>query len=79
MDHFQPRFAESVLQAADVGHDQVEPRGELFRYLLEPGRSYFEQWWIGAFPGLAILSVALAFNIMGDSLRDHFDPRYRNR
>ena len=47
--------------------------------MIATGRSYFEQWWIGAFPGLAILSVALAFNIMGDSLRDHFDPRYRNR
>lgn len=42
-------------------------------------RSYFDQWWIGAFPGLAILSVALACNIIGDSLRDLLDPRYRNR
>jgi peptide/nickel transport system permease protein len=47
--------------------------------MIASGRSYFDQWWIGAFPGLAILSVALACNIVGDSLRDFFDPRYRNR
>jgi peptide/nickel transport system permease protein len=47
--------------------------------MIATGRSYFDQWWIGAFPGLAILSVALACNIVGDSLRDAFDPRYRNR
>jgi peptide/nickel transport system permease protein len=47
--------------------------------MIATGRSYFDQWWIGAFPGLAILSVAVAFNLVGDSLRDYFDPRYRNR
>jgi peptide/nickel transport system permease protein len=47
--------------------------------MIATGRSFFDQWWIGAFPGLAILSVALACNIVGDSLRDAFDPRYRNR
>jgi peptide/nickel transport system permease protein len=46
--------------------------------MIATGRSYFDQWWIGAFPGLAILSVALACNIVGDSLRDLLDPRYRN-
>lgn len=47
--------------------------------MIATGRSYFDQWWIGAFAGLAILSVALACNIVGDSLRDFLDPRYRNR
>jgi peptide/nickel transport system permease protein len=47
--------------------------------MIATGRSYFDQWWIGAFPGLAILSVALAFNIVGDTLRDLLDPRSRNR
>ncbi|MDL9978042.1 ABC transporter permease [Microbacterium candidum] len=31
-------------------------------------------WWLGAFPGLAILTVVLAFNFIGDSLRDALDP-----
>lgn len=47
--------------------------------MIATGRSYFDQWWIGAFPGLAILSVALAFNIVGDTLRDLLDPRSRIR
>lgn len=34
----------------------------------------FDAWWIGAFPGLAILTVVLAFNFIGDSLRDILDP-----
>ena len=36
---------------------------------------YFQCWWIGTFPGLAIFTVVLAFNFLGDSLRDVFDPR----
>jgi peptide/nickel transport system permease protein len=34
----------------------------------------FDAWWIGVFPGLAILTVVLAFNLLGDSLRDVLDP-----
>ncbi|WP_167137249.1 ABC transporter permease [Diaminobutyricimonas sp. TR449] len=34
----------------------------------------FDSWWIGVFPGLAILTVVMAFNFVGDSLRDIFDP-----
>jgi peptide/nickel transport system permease protein len=39
------------------------------------GIPYFQWWWIGTFPGLAIFTVVLAFNFLGDSLRDMFDPR----
>lgn len=35
----------------------------------------FDKWWLGVFPGLAILSVVVAFNLIGDSLRDSLDPR----
>jgi peptide/nickel transport system permease protein len=45
--------------------------------MISMGRTYFDQWWIGTFPGLAILSLVLAFNIVGDSLRDALDPRFR--
>jgi peptide/nickel transport system permease protein len=34
----------------------------------------FSAWWIGLFPGLAILTVVMAFNFIGDSLRDALDP-----
>jgi peptide/nickel transport system permease protein len=34
-------------------------------------------WWISTFPGLAILSVVVAFNLVGDGLRSALDPRMR--
>jgi peptide/nickel transport system permease protein len=43
--------------------------------MVAEGTQYFQWWWIGTFPGLAIFTVVLAFNFMGDSLRDVFDPR----
>ena len=36
-------------------------------------------WWLTFFPGLAIFLVVLAFNLVGDGLRDAFDPRLRRR
>lgn len=39
------------------------------------GTQYFQFWWIGTFPGLAIFTVVLAFNFLGDSLRDVLDPQ----
>jgi peptide/nickel transport system permease protein len=44
--------------------------------MISEGRSYIlNQWWLSAFPGLAIFIVVLAFNLLGDTLRDIFDPR----
>ena len=43
--------------------------------MVSEGVSNFAAWWIAAFPGLAILTVVLAFNFIGDSLRDSLDPR----
>ncbi|MGO1629027.1 ABC transporter permease [Microbacterium sp.] len=34
----------------------------------------FDAWWLGVFPGLAILTVVMAFNFLGDALRDVLDP-----
>ncbi len=41
------------------------------------GVSNLDAWWRTTFPGLAIASVVLAFNFIGDSLRDLLDPRYK--
>jgi ABC-type dipeptide/oligopeptide/nickel transport system permease subunit len=35
----------------------------------------FDKWWVGVFPGLAILTVVLAFNFLGDTMRDALDPQ----
>jgi ABC-type dipeptide/oligopeptide/nickel transport system permease subunit len=43
--------------------------------MVADGTQYFQWWWMGTFPGLAIFTVVLAFNFIGDSLRDVFDPR----
>jgi len=42
--------------------------------MVAEGAQYFQWWWIGTFPGLAIFTAVLAFNFLGDSLRDLFDP-----
>ena len=43
--------------------------------MVADGAQYFQWWWIGTFPGLAIFTAVLAFNFLGDSLRDFFDPQ----
>jgi len=43
--------------------------------MVSVGTQYFQFWWMGTFPGLAIFSAVLAFNFLGDSLRDRLDPR----
>ncbi|TDC59102.1 ABC transporter permease [Micromonospora sp. KC207] len=43
--------------------------------MVAAGAQNFDKWWIGLFPGLAILTVVLAFNFVGDTLRDTLDPR----
>jgi peptide/nickel transport system permease protein len=44
--------------------------------LLSQGRGYLTAaWWICTFPGLAITAFVLSVNMIGDRLRDHFDPK----
>ena len=38
----------------------------------------FDSWWIGVFPGLAILTIVVAFNFIGDAIRDALDPKSSN-
>ena len=41
---------------------------------LEKMAEEVDAWWLGVFPGLAILTVVLAFNFLGDAMRDVLDP-----
>ena len=43
--------------------------------MITEGATNFYQWWIAAAAGIAIVSVVLGFNYLGDALRDHFDVR----
>ena len=45
--------------------------------MVAAGTQSFDQWWVSTFPGLAILSLAMAFNFIGDGIRDALDPRLR--
>ena len=41
------------------------------------GDVLLQAWWVSTFPGLAIVFTVIAFNLMGDGLRDALDPRLR--
>ena len=46
--------------------------------MVADGRSHLlNAWWLSTFPGLAIVFTVLAFNLVGDGLRDALDPRLR--
>jgi peptide/nickel transport system permease protein len=60
-----------------LGFGAQPPLPEWGRMITE-GRIYiFDAWWMTFFPGLALLMVVLAFNLLGDTLRDLLDPRLR--
>lgn len=61
-----------------LGLGVVPPTPEWGSMVAE-GRELVEQWWVASFPGLAILSIVLGFNFLGDGVRDWLDPKSRRR
>jgi peptide/nickel transport system permease protein len=61
-----------------IGLGAVPPAPE-WGAMIAAGQSKFEYWWAATFPGLAILSVVLGFNFLGDGLQDWLNPRLRDR
>jgi len=59
-----------------IGLGAVPPDPE-WGAMIAAGRAKFEYWWVATFPGLAILSVVLGFNFLGDGLQDRLNPRLR--
>ncbi|NAZ74428.1 ABC transporter permease subunit [Kineococcus sp. T13] len=57
-----------------LGLGTVPPTPE-WGLMVSDGVQNFTAWWVAAFPGLAIVSIVLAFNFIGDALRDALDPR----
>jgi peptide/nickel transport system permease protein len=47
--------------------------------MVSAGQGMLAQWWVATFPGLAIFVTVIAFNFMGDGIRDILDPRQRRR
>jgi len=60
-----------------IGLGAVPPAPE-WGAMIAAGQSKFEYWWVATFPGLAILSVVLGFNFLGDGLQDLLNPRLRD-
>lgn len=56
-----------------------EPSSPEWGRMVSIGIDFFDQWWMWLYPGLSIASVVMAFNFIGDGLRDIFDPRMRKR
>lgn len=61
-----------------LGLGVVPPTPEWGSMVAE-GRELVEQWWVASFPGLAILTIVLGFNFLGDGIRDWLDPKSRRR
>jgi peptide/nickel transport system permease protein len=56
----------------------VQPPTPSWGNMINDGRdSLITAWWISTFPGLAIVFTVVAFNLLGDGLRDALDPRLR--
>ena len=67
-----------ILTAAGLGFLGLgaQPPSPEWGAMLSTGREFMlTSWWMAAMPGLAILLVSLAFNLLGDGLRDALDPR----
>jgi len=66
-------LAEGSLAFLGLG---TKPPAPDWGLMVSQGRSFIlDQWWISTIPGLAIFISVLAFNLLGDTLRDILDPR----
>jgi peptide/nickel transport system permease protein len=61
-----------------LGLGVVPPTPEWGAMVAE-GRELVQQWWVATFPGIAILTVVMGFNFVGDAIRDWLDPHARRR
>jgi len=72
------QFGSSILSAASLSFLGLgaQPPTPEWGAMAFTGKSFLLQaWWMSLFPGLAIMLVVLAFNLLGDGLRDATDPR----
>ncbi|MGA1805114.1 ABC transporter permease [Rhizobium sp. HT1-10] len=68
-----------ILAAAGLGFLGLgvrPPTAEWGSMVAEGTQVIFDQWWIAAAPGFAILIISLGFNLVADGLRDILDPRH---
>lgn len=69
-------IAESSLSFLGLG---VPPAIPTWGGMLSDARSYISTaWWMALFPGLAIFVTVLGMNLLGDALRNQFDPKLKS-
>lgn len=69
-------LTESALSFLGLG---VQPPMPSWGQILTSGKDYiYMAWWLSLFPGIAILVTVLAFNLVGEAIRDIFDPKEEN-
>ncbi|MEG1869612.1 MAG: ABC transporter permease, partial [Oscillospiraceae bacterium] len=57
----------------------VQPPNPEWGAMVSDGVATFNNWWIAAFPGLSIFTVAMGANFIGDGFRDYLDPKLRKQ
>jgi dipeptide transport system permease protein len=73
-------FSTAILDAAALGFLGLgaQPPASEWGSMLASALEFIQSaWWVVTFPGLAILVAVLAFNLMGDGLRDALDPKLK--
>ena len=71
-------FSEGILSVAALSFLGLGAKPPLAEWgvMIADGRSYLETaWWLVSFPGLCILIMIFCINILGENLRDMFDPK----
>lgn len=69
-------LSEAALSYLGLG---VQPPAPSWGRMLLEGSQFFSQaWWMGVFPGIAILVTVMSFNFVGDGLRDALDPKQKS-
>jgi peptide/nickel transport system permease protein len=94
MRHILPNVAASILVLATIGVAYsilngaalsflglgVQPPSAEWGLMISEGRTYLrDSWWIATCPGLMLALLILMINLVGDGLRDAFDPRSQMR
>ena len=67
-------LAEGALSFLGLG---IAPPTPSWGRMLADGRTLWREWHLSVFPGVAMTVAVLGFNLLGDTLRDVFDPRLR--
>ena len=91
--HLLPNVLAPVIVSTTLGVGQVialeaglsflgigarEPAASLGTMFQEGTEAFVGTWWAALFPGVAIVTTVLCFNILGDALRDALDPRHKS-